>query len=190
MMHEGPLTAHSGIAENFVALVSSLSGELQELCLFHSQHLMHSDVVVRHVESESATEKHRYVTFFTKGWRVRSSLARQLSQLAALLDSDLVCEYVLPHAFHLCEDSVAHVRLEAAGQLVEIMEVQQQTQSSLILAQLKKWHKSTNFKTRCIAAVICRKTQHKALPTGLKDDIDQIIQKLKLDSVADVRRLL
>ena len=194
MVHGGSLPVRFGIVQNFASLLSSLRIELQELCLFHMEHLCQSELMSCHQNQQpqhprNHLGKHHYVTFFTKGWRLRASLAQQLSQVASSIPSNLICEYILPHAFHLCEDSVACVRLTAAEQLVQLIAEQQEKQtSSIIVMQLQKWLQSGNYKTRCVTALICQKTKHHRLPPDVRDQLDQIIDKLKSDPVKDVRR--
>ena len=195
MVHGGSLAVRYGIVQNFASLLSSLRAELQELCLFHMERLCQSEMMACHRNQHhqqhprNHLEKHHYVTFFTKGWRLRASLAQQLCQVASSIPSDLICEYILPHAFHLCEDSVACVRLTAAEQIVQLLADQQEKQtSSIIVMQLQKWLQSGNYKTRCVTALICQKTKHHRLPPDVRDQLDQITDKLKSDPVKDVRR--
>jgi len=184
MMQEGSLSVRSGIAQNFFSLISGLEDNLQEPCLHRVAHLPLCKTM------HQTSGKHCCVTICTKGWRLRASLARQLFQLASLLRCDLVCKYLLPHAFQLCEDSVAYVRTEATHQLAEIFAAAPPKQTAIILEQLETWQRSPNFKLRCVAARLCSEAKQKPLMLETMSRIHQLLSRFQLDAVVDVRRLV
>lgn len=161
-----------------------MHSEFRELCLHHLTFL------IRCESADNRSKNQSYVTHFTQGWRVRASMAQQLLQLTALLDSDLICTYVLPHAFHLCEDSVAHVRLTSAHQLAKLLENTSEQPAAMILEQLEKWQRSPNFKLRSVAAIVCQKSYRYHIGTEKLERIQHLIGRLKTDAVHDVRRLV
>lgn len=186
-MQVGTLSVRSCIAANFTALLSNLPVDLHEHCLCHLSELVHQ-APCPVAQFKSGNQK--CTTVCTKGWRLRASLAHQLHHLASVLCCNLVCEFLLPHAFQLAEDSVAHVRKEAAHQLVYILTDKHPKQTAVILEQLETWQQSPKFKLRCVAAVICSEAVQKPLMPDTLLRIQQIVGKLQSDAVADVRRLV
>ncbi len=58
-----------------------------------------------------------------KKWRVRESIAQQLTTLSTIYDLGTVFTYIIPMAFKLCTDSVSIVRDEAASKIGDIVKL-------------------------------------------------------------------
>lgn len=57
-----------------------------------------------------------------KKWRVRHSIAHQLTSLSKIYDTEIVFKYIFPISLKLCNDNVNEVRQEAALQMYYIIE--------------------------------------------------------------------
>jgi len=186
-MTGGSLSVKTTIVNIFSDLLTLLPEEGQSAILENLDALTCSKKTSVELQND---KEHSYVTFFTKGWRLRASLVNQLFGLSFSVSSRLVCEFLLPHVFHLCEDSVAHVRLESIGQILGFLNASNPEYDELVLRQLRKWQGSSNFKIRCVAAGICKEAKQQSINEETMTVIEEVIQTLKMDSVADVRRLL
>lgn len=56
-----------------------------------------------------------------KKWRIRESIAQQLTKLSEIYSIDIVFTYIVPIAFKFCTDTVSIVRDEAASKIGDIV---------------------------------------------------------------------
>lgn len=58
-----------------------------------------------------------------KKWRIRESIALQLTTLSRIYPIEMVFTYIVPMAFKFCNDTVSIVREEAATKIGDIVQV-------------------------------------------------------------------
>ena len=57
-----------------------------------------------------------------KKWRVRYEIAKQLNILSRIYETETVFKYIFPISLKLCNDNVSEVRLEAALQMLHVID--------------------------------------------------------------------